>query len=184
MRTKRWCGHLAAVELGLAFALLAIPSGGQATDTTAGDDGTNRATLLSLTSPIAGYSSFQGAVYDATPLSYERVLFRYGGLRLSPNVVVYEGSVQGYGLFLSVPLYLTPRREGRPYGGVYAGPLVAGLVDRLPKTRRMLRAGAEAGYAWTFAQRWRLSAGLWYLFSSAEVEPANGGLNLAFGLWL
>jgi hypothetical protein len=135
-------------------------------------------------SPVAGYSSFKGLEYNATPLSLERALFDHVGLRLSPSVAVYDRSVQGYGLLLSVPVYLAARAEGRPYGGLYAAPLVAGLVDRLPTTRTALRAGAEAGWAWTFAERWRCSVGLWSLFKSSGLGASDGGLLLSLGLWL
>jgi hypothetical protein len=131
-----------------------------------------------------GYTSLKGFVFDAAPLSLERPLLRRVGLHLSPSVIVYDGSVQGYALFLAAPVYLVPRGEGRPYGGLFAAPLVAGLVDRLPTTRRVLHVGAEVGWAWAFAERWRLSVGLWSLFKTSGFEASEGGLDLALGLWL
>lgn len=176
----RW-SRTRAATFALALASMAFPARGQVSEPTSRAD---RATLVSLTSPVAGYSTFKGLEFNATPLSLERALFDHVGLRLAPSVVVYDRSVQGYGLLLSVPVYLAARAEGRPYGGLYAAPLVAGLVDRLTTTRTALRAGAEAGWAWTFAERWRCSVGLWSLFKSSGFGASDGGLLLSLGLWL
>lgn len=162
-----------------------IPAAGARADDVAREEAARvRASLVSLTPPVAGYSSFQGVVYNAAPLSYEHAVASRGGLRLSSSVVVYDGTVQGYGLMLGVPLYLGAAAPGRPYGGLYAAPLVAALVDRLPRTRSTLRPGAEVGYAWTFAQRWRFSVALWSVFKPAGFDASAGGLALALGMWL
>lgn len=168
-----------------ALVLSLTPATGARADDVAWEDAARvRASLVSLTPPVAGYSSFKGVVYNAAPLSYEHAVFSRGGVRLSSSVAVYDDTVQGYGLVLGVPLYLGASAPGRPYGGLYAAPLVAALVDRLPRTRSTLRPGAEVGYAWTFAQRWRFSVGLWSVFKPAGFDSSAGGLVLALGMWL
>lgn len=97
-----------AAAFALALASVAFPARGQVSEPTSRAD---RATLVLLTSPVASYSSFKGLEYNAMPLSLERALFDHVGLRLSPSVVVYGRSVQGYGLLLSVPVYLAARAE-------------------------------------------------------------------------
>lgn len=144
----------------------------------------SRANLLALAPPVAGYSSIHGVIWQATPLSYERALFRHGGLRVSPTAIVYGGELQGYGLLLGLPLYLRGSRADAAYGGAYAAPLVAALVDRLPDQRRTVRGGVEAGWAWALAPRWRLSAGAWALFDASGLDASGGGLTIALGLWL
>lgn len=182
-RTSR----LAARGLVVVLALAAAPYAGTRADEVEGEAPSlarDRTHLLSITPPVAGYSSLDGIVYNAAPLSYEYVPFRRAGLRLTSSVVVYRGTVQGYGLLLGVPLYLRAPRPGYPPGGLYAAPLVAALVDRLPRTRGAVRAGAEVGYARTFAERWRFSVGLWSVLGSAGFGSSTGGLVLALGAWL
>lgn len=177
-----------SVRIAALFPVLlstVIPTtGARADDVARGDAAQVRTSLVSLTPPVAGYSSFKGVVYNAAPLSYEHAVFSRGGLRLSSSVVVSDDTVQGDGLILGVPLYLGASAPGRPYGGLYAAPLVAALVDRLPSTRSALRAGAEVGYAWTFAERWRFSVALWSVFKPAGFDSSAGGLVLALGMWL
>jgi hypothetical protein len=180
---QRRAVRLAAFLPALALSVIAA-TGARADDVGRDEAARVRRSLVSLTPPVAGYSSFQGVIYNAAPLSYEHAVFSRGGLRLSSSVVAYDDAVQGYGLILGVPLYLGASAPGRPYGGLYAAPLVAALVDRLPRTRSTLRPGAEVGYAWTFAQRWRFSVGLWSVFKPAGFDSSAGGLVLALGMWL
>lgn len=170
--------------LAIAALLAAAPVRAGELGAPEGGDADPLASLLSLRPPVAGYSSVDGLVYEALPVSFERCVFGRWGLRLSPTMVAYRGAVQGYGLIVAMPVYSSARSDERPYGGAYAAPLIAGLVDRLPTSRRMLLGGAEGGYAWTLAERWRLSVGLWYLFDANGFVGSAGGLTLALGRWL
>jgi hypothetical protein len=172
--------------LALAIAALLVATGVHAVEPVAveGSAADYGANLLSLTPPVAGYSSANGVMYDALPLLYERAMFGRVGLRLAPTMIVYWGAVQEYGLVVALPVYSSPRRADRPYGGAYAAPLLAGAVDRLPRTRRAVLGGAEGGYAWSFSEQWRFSVGLWYLLGSSGIDGPAGGITLALGRWL
>ncbi|MGB8931009.1 MAG: hypothetical protein WCC48_07135 [Anaeromyxobacteraceae bacterium] len=166
-------------------AALAVATSARAEDPgEPGGPSGERANLVALAPPVAGYSSIDGVIWQAAPVSYERALFGHAGLRLSPTAVMYGRKLQGYGLVVGLPLYLRVSRAGAAYGGAYAAPLVAALVDLVPDERRTIRGGVEAGWAWSMGARWRLAAGVWTLFDTSGFEASAGGLTVALGLWL
>ncbi len=93
------------------------------------------------------------------------------------------------GVELTLPYYLPARSNEIGHRGLYAGPLVSPVYDRLNNYYE-LRIGAEGGYAFLFGNQWSLAlAGQVGL--NLQFDPKNPFMRtipyslprISFGLW-
>jgi hypothetical protein len=181
-------GKFVAVSL-LIVLNLASPAFSQQTVEDSGAM-TNRQTtalskdfLVSITPPVVGYSSIEGTIYNATPISVELAVHDRIGLRFNPAVIYYESHVQAYYLLASMPFYFKQSDEQTPYHGLFIGPALAGMVDRLPVRHRAVRAGFEIGYSWFLKKEMQFLLGYWHVGKSLDFEVGDAGLTISLGYW-
>lgn len=139
--------------------------------------------LISLTPPIVGYSSIEGVIYNYTPIAFEVAIHDRMGLRFVPLALYYESDFQAYNLSVSAPLYFGRGKGRRPYSGLYAGPLIVGMVDRLPTRRSAVRGGFDVGYSWPIKSGMQFSLGYWQVFKALDFESGGAGLTISLGYW-
>jgi hypothetical protein len=96
----------------------------------------------------------------------------------------YDSEFQNIQLLIGLPIYQHKSVEGQMYCGFFAGPILVGALDLTEGGGSVGRGGLSAGYAWNLGEGdWRISLGLWHLFSSTFAEQGDTGLNFEVGLW-
>lgn len=168
-----------------AAILLLFPSlsGGQESGKEEPSTGCAQKNLISITPPIVGYTSVEGTIYDAFPVSVERAVQERIGLRLKPSLIYFDSAYQAYSLFLSLPIYLEPCTAYRSYHGFYGAPLLVYTVDRLPVRTEVLRGGIEGGYLWPVGSDKQFTLGLWHVFGALDNQRGSSGFTISYGFW-
>ncbi len=134
--------------------------------------------LLIITSPLAGYGTIEGIVYNLLPLGVEFPVNDRTGLALRPTLYYYKDDFQYLQLLARLAVYSRARTGERPYGGWFAGALLAGGYQ-LQEGWAGAGGAPTAGYAWQGESPWRFMAGLWY----TPVPRRSGGMVLELGRW-
>lgn len=137
--------------------------------------------LVSLSSPIAGYSSIDGVYYDFIPVNMEIALYKRVGLVISPSLISKKQSKDSFQLLVSLPVYFKERDKEHAYRGLFIGPVVGGAVD-LPVTHGGGSVGIEAGYSWFWENGLNFKIGLMQAATIQSFRP-GGGLIVELGYW-
>ena len=143
-----------------AAILLLFPSlsGGQESGKEEPSTGCAQKNLISITPPIVGYTSVEGTIYDAFPVSVERAVQERIRLPLKPSLIHFDSAFQSSSLFLSCPsisnhalLYRSYHGFMRTASGLHGG--------RLPVRTEVLRGGSRR-YLWPVGSDKQFTLGL------------------------
>ena len=139
--------------------------------------------LLTISPPIAGYTSAKGTIYNLLPFGVEVPVHKRLGISLGTGLSYYDDDFQHIKLLARLMIYSRAKSEGGPYGGFYAAPMVWGAYD-LHGEGTMSTAGVSAGYVLQGSESsWRLMFGLWYLDDPRDEDLGHGGISLELGHW-
>jgi len=164
----------------IAASVLLTPHDIRAQETAACKD----KNIFFITSPLAGYSSVEGTIYDVLPVGYERAVGERAGIRVDSTLLYYDSASQVFLMKVGVPIYANTCSADGNYNGFYGAPLMAIVEDhRSDHTRRDIRGGFEAGYAWSVGNSMQLMLGYWHIVEATSSRRTGSGLTLALGSW-
>jgi hypothetical protein len=139
--------------------------------------------LLTISPPVAGYTSVDGVIYNLLPFGVEVPVHKRMGISLNTGLSYYDDDFQHIALLARLMIYSRASSEAGPYRGFYAAPMVWGGYD-LHGEGTLSTAGVSAGYVLQGADSpWRLMFGLWYLDDSKDEDLGHGGISLELGHW-
>ncbi|MES0491441.1 MAG: hypothetical protein ABUK01_15710 [Leptospirales bacterium] len=93
-----------------------------------GSQETEKSVLIYLHSPVAGYNSLNGLIFDFLPLGIEIPMNHFIGLRAETGLIYYNATLQYFNINLFLQFYLFPE-SGTPYGGFYVAPGISSAVN-------------------------------------------------------